>query len=161
MTSVLRFTDDHAGDHELVGGKGANLARLARAGFAVPPGFSISTDAYTMFLSVNGLHRRLEEALSGVEFADPAQLDKACARIRELVIGSPVPATVVEEITAACGELGDEVHVAVRSSGTAEDLADASFAGLHDTYLDVRGADAVLDGAARLMTHLADLRVCR
>jgi pyruvate,water dikinase len=115
----------------LVGGKGANLARLARAGFPVPEGFVITTAAYRAFVTSAGI---------GQADTDPDQLQ---ARIT----AAPIPAELSAHILAAYEQLGRPT-VAVRSSGTAEDLATASFAGQHDTFLDVSGDEALL-GAVR------------
>lgn len=122
---ILRLPDIRPDDLALVGGKGANLAALTRAGFPVPPGFVVTTAAYANFLDATGL--------AG---SDPAAL-------RERIPEAPVPAEIAADVLAACREIGAPA-VAVRSSGTAEDLADASFAGQHDTYLNVRDDDAVL-----------------
>jgi len=112
----------------LVGGKGANLARLVRAGFPVPNGFVITTAAYRAFLTSAGIEQWVD--------ADPAAL-------RMQITAAPIPADLSPQILAAYEQLGAPA-VAVRSSGTAEDLATASFAGQHDTFLNVSGADALL-----------------
>ena len=111
----------------LVGGKGANLARLAQGGFPVPDGFVITTSAYRAFL---------RSAEIGQAVTDPAQL-------RTQITATPIPTNLSAEIVTAYDQLGAPA-VAVRSSGTAEDLASASFAGQHDTFLDVSGAEALL-----------------
>ncbi|HET8906176.1 MAG TPA: PEP/pyruvate-binding domain-containing protein, partial [Ktedonobacterales bacterium] len=111
----------------LVGGKGANLVRLVRAGFPVPDGFVITTAAYHAFLMSSGI---------GEADADPAQLQTQ-------ITAAPISANLSAQIVAAYHQLGAPA-VAVRSSGTAEDLATASFAGQHDTFLDVAGAEALL-----------------
>lgn len=125
LICALRTTDEAA--LALVGGKGANLVRLARAGFPVPDGFIITTAAYHTFATSAGI---------GQGQVDPAQLQ---ARIS----AAPISADLSAQILAAYEQLGGPA-VAVRSSGTAEDLASASFAGQHDTFLDVSGAGALL-----------------
>lgn len=92
--------------------------------------------------------------LTGLDTADPEGLEAGTATIRELIIGGPVPDEVAREITAAYAGLGAEPYVAVRSSGTAEDLADASFAGLHESFLDVRAADEVVAAVRRCWASL-------
>ena len=112
-------------DLDLAGGKGASLGELTRAGFPVPAGFVVTTAAYTDFIAANDLAGRTPEEL------------------RDRLSKDQVPDEIAEAVLSSYRELG-EPAVAVRSSGTAEDLADASFAGQHDTYLNVTGSDAVL-----------------
>ncbi len=132
--NIRRLADVSADDLELAGGKGANLGELVRAGFDVPPGFVITTDAYRSFVGDNGLANRLADTVPG----------DADALAEAFGAGTMDPA-LAGEITAAYAALGPDVAVAVRSSGTAEDLPDASFAGQQDTFLNVVGAPAVLD----------------
>jgi pyruvate,water dikinase len=148
------FDDAAALEPKLVGGKGANLARMARAGFPVPPGFCVSTDAYREFLAVDGLGERVLRAAARIPAEDRAALESGTEAIRALILAAPVPADIVEEIAAGYAALGADGDVAVRSSGTAEDLVEASFAGQHDTYLHILGADAVLDAVRRCWSSL-------
>lgn len=120
--------DDRERQIDLVGGKGANLGRLLRLGFPVPPAFVVTTTAYRAFITANNLE--------GLAATDPASLR---ARITE----APLPDGLSAAILAAYQRLG-RGEVAVRSSGTAEDLATASFAGQHDTFLNVAGPEALL-----------------
>ena len=124
---IYPLRDDGDPALSLVGGKGANLARLVRSGYPVPDGFVITTAAYHSFLTSAGI---------GATEADPAQL-------RTQITAAPISETLRTRIIAAYNQLGAP-PVAVRSSGTAEDLASASFAGQHDTFLDVSGAEALL-----------------
>jgi pyruvate,water dikinase len=144
MADIVWFGEESSTVHGLVGGKGANLGRLTRAGFAVPPGFTVTTEAHGVFLLGGGLLDRMIAVLDEIDPDDPATVAPACARVREAVLEHPMPSAVTDAIRAAYAELSGEPYVAVRSSGTAEDLAGASFAGLHDTYLDIRGADDVV-----------------
>ena len=130
--------DDAAADLAAVGGKGASLARLARAGLPVPAGFHVTTEAYRSFVAL------FRDAI------DPADPE----RTKALFAGHDVPAPVAEEIRRAYRALGDDVPVAVRSSATAEDLPTLSFAGQQDTYLNIRGGDAVLDAVRRCWASL-------
>lgn len=145
---ILWFTDSLATDPALVGGKGANLSRLTQAAFPVPSGFCLTTAAYASFLAANGLEAELARLATGLDYDDAELLDKATAEMRELITGAAVPELLVSALREAYGRLGDDRRVAVRSSATAEDLADASFAGLHDSFLDVVGVEAVI-GAVR------------
>jgi rifampicin phosphotransferase len=142
----------------VAGGKGASLARLARARFRVPPGFHVTTSAYADFVGHYGLGESVLAAMSVVRASDPATFDVAAARIGELFRGHPVPAATAGAIAAAYAGLGDNVAVAVRSSATVEDLPGMSAAGQQDTYLNIRGEDAVLDAVRRCWASLWSAR---
>lgn len=158
MSSVLPFTHTDAQRTELVGGKGSNLSRLAAAGFRVPPGFTVSTDAYTEALQHAGLREQILPIVDRIDYDDVDVLERETAQVRKLVENVALPEDLVSGIKAAYAELGAEVLVAVRSSGTAEDTAESSFAGLHDTYLDVRGADEVVDAVRRCWASMWSAR---
>ena len=134
---------------DLAGGKGANLNRLLRLGLPVPPGFVITTAAYRAFLTTNGLTEADaagDDAEDDDAEDDDAEDDDAeddAARVRERFGTAALPDELRAAILSAYAELGAGA-VAVRSSGTAEDLAEASFAGQHDTFLNVTGAEALL-----------------
>ncbi len=142
MDSIRWLAELTAADLPIAGGKGANLGELVRAGFAVPEGFVVTTGAYTDFVSRNGLDDRIRAAAAEVAAAPPGE--PSTAGIGDLFATAELPAGLAAEITAAYRELGDPVPVAVRSSATAEDLAEASFAGQQDTYLNVVGPEALL-----------------
>jgi pyruvate,water dikinase len=148
---TIWFADPDGTDHGLVGGKGANLGRLANAGFPVPPGFVIDTGAY--MAHIEPIRDRISEALAQISYEDADALETAVEQIRGWIVETDMPVDIAASIKAAYAELdgapGVDVYVAVRSSGTAEDLEGASFAGLHDTYLDIKGADDVLDAVKR------------
>lgn len=145
------FADPSGTDLAVVGGKGANLGRLTQAGFVVPPGFVVGTEAYAAHIA--GMRDEIAAMLAAVNYDDANALDSAVAEIRARIVGAAVPAAVASEIRSGYARLGD-IYVAVRSSGTAEDLDGASFAGLHDTYLDIRGAERVLDAVKRCWASL-------
>ena len=131
------------------GGKGANLGEMTGAGLPVPPGFVVGAPAYAAFCSETGLRERLAELLDEVDVEDTAALQLASAAARELVDETPMPAAIEEAIGAAYAGLGVDEDgnppaVAVRSSATAEDTAAASFAGMNETFLNVRGPEDVL-----------------
>ncbi len=130
------------------GGKAVNLVRLAGRGFPVPPGFVCTTDAYRAVVSANNLGSVVEAALGSLHGTDPAALERTSALIRAAFEAAEVPREVAASIRDALATLGDG-PVAVRSSATAEDLAEASFAGQQDTYLNVVGGDAVVDAVVR------------
>ncbi|WP_354514674.1 PEP/pyruvate-binding domain-containing protein [Paenarthrobacter sp. 4246] len=136
-----------------VGGKAANLGELASAGLPVPPGFCLTTAAYRDALSAIGL----DEVLAALKEADASQLDQLnglAARARSLVLDTGIPHRIAEAVRSAYQQLGEDVPVAVRSSATAEDLAFASFAGQQDTFLNVVGADSVLEAVSRCWASL-------
>jgi pyruvate,water dikinase len=135
--------DETGADLATVGGKGASLATLRRAGLPVPPGFHVTTAAYRRFVSDHGLQDRIvAAAASGDSDA-----------IAALFAAHEVPEEIAAPIHAAYTALGAPA-VAVRSSATAEDLPGASFAGQQDTFLDIRGADAVVDAVRRCWASL-------
>ncbi len=129
-------------DLPAVGGKAANLGELMRAGLPVPDGFVLTTDAYAQAAQLAGL-----QAL----FTDPGTTPAA---LREAILSTGMPKDIGQAVTAAYRRLGDSVPVAVRSSATAEDLPWAAFAGQQDTYLNVVGAEAVLDAVGRCWASL-------
>jgi len=128
-----------------VGGKGANLGELCRAGFQVPPGFCVSTRAYVEFTAGVAALQPLLGALTDLAPEDTAGARRIGAEIRAALEAQPVPQAIASAIRAAVGQLGDGEPLAVRSSATAEDLPHASFAGQQDTYLNVLGDAALID----------------
>ena len=153
MTQSIRwFSELGMADLEQVGGKNASLgemvSNLAALGVAVPDGFATTAEAYREFLGATGLAERIDARLTGLDTEDTIALAEAGREIRELVIAQPFPAALEEGIRSAYAQLaegsGEEASFAVRSSATAEDLPDASFAGQQETFLNVRGIDDVL-----------------
>jgi rifampicin phosphotransferase len=134
----------------IVGGKAANLGELIRAGLPIPDGFCVTTTAYELVAEGASLDPILEN-LAHTNADDTSRLAELAAAVRTALLAAPVPSTVTEAIVEAYRKLGNgtSAPVAVRSSATAEDLPHASFAGQQDTFLNVVGADAVLD-AVRL-----------
>ncbi|HZZ45883.1 MAG TPA: PEP/pyruvate-binding domain-containing protein [Pseudonocardia sp.] len=158
MSLTLSFDEPAAADQSLVGGKGVNLARLSQAGFLVPEGFVVTTDAYAAAIEGGALGGPISQRLASIDYTDFTGLEAATARIRELIEQAPVPAEVEAEVRSAYDKFGQDTYVAVRSSGTAEDLAETSFAGQHDTYLDIHGADAVIDAVRRCWASMWSAR---
>ena len=156
--AVRSFDELSRADVPFAGGKGANLGELTRAGLSVPPGFVVGAPAYAAFCDESGLRGRIAAELHDVDVDDTAALAAASVRVRELVAATPVPAPLAASIVAAYRELGDGAAVAVRSSATAEDTESASFAGMNETYLNVQGADAVLDAVRRCWASLFGAR---
>lgn len=146
---TLGFSQISHADFARVGGKCASLGEMTQAGVAVPPGFAVTTDAYQAMLDHHGLKAEIERHLAGVDPFDIDQVDRAAQAIRIRIRSHKLPAEVEAAIRSAYAAMGPEtggdMPVAVRSSATAEDLPDASFAGQQDTYLWVRGADDVVE----------------
>jgi len=157
---VLPLSDSNA-TLENVGGKGMSLAKLTQAGLPVPGGFFITTEAYRQFMADNGFEPRLLEALTGADLTDPAALEFASQQIGGLFREGEIPPEISQAIMDAYIGLSkqhpsseDRKAVAVRSSATAEDLPEASFAGQQETYLNIRGAQAVLEAVKKCWTSL-------
>jgi pyruvate,water dikinase len=142
--AALRITDV-----DRVGGKNASLGEmissLSRLGVRVPDGFATTAAAFREFLAQDGLAVRINAELSALDIEDLDALARTGQRIREWILAAPLPAQFEHQLVAAWEKLGGEqISVAVRSSATAEDLPDASFAGQQETYLNVRGRDDLL-----------------
>lgn len=151
---IIRLSDARA-TLDLVGGKGASLARLSSAGLPVPGGFNVTTIAYREFVSANNLQSNILAALAQVDAAKPATLEGTSRHIRALLCRAPMPQAIANAIVEAYTELpGQNPAVAVRSSATAEDWPEASFAGQQETYLNVAGADAVLEATQKCWASL-------
>ena len=156
MTSnfVIPLADPRA-DLATAGGKGASLARLLNAGLPVPDGFHITTEAYPAFLTLNDLEKHIVSALEPVNPIQPATQEAASEAIRSQFSSARIPPEVTEAITTAYGSLvGTKPAVAVRSSATAEDLPDLSFAGQQETYLNIQGTAEVLEAVKRCWSSL-------
>lgn len=141
--SVVWFKEVGREDLGLVGGKGANLGELTRAGIPVPPGFVVTADTYFRFIQQNALEPIIQKELFRLDVHDSRQLNDRAARIRQRIMEAQMPAHIATEIKQAYRELG-EGPVAVRSSATAEDLPEASFAGQQSTFLNVVGDENVV-----------------
>src|SRR5690606_31899291 len=126
---------------------GEMISNLSDAGVRVPPGFATTAEAYRQFLEQDGLGDKIAELLDGVDGDDVTLLSERGRTIRQAVLETPLPDALLSDLKSAYEGLGDDVGtppaVAVRSSATAEDLPEASFAGQQDTYLNVNGLDAV------------------
>jgi pyruvate,water dikinase len=157
--AVVGFERLGRADADFAGGKGANLGELTAAGLPVPSGFVIGAPAYAAFCEEGGLRDRMAQRLSAVDVEDTAELDRASREVRALIEAEPLPAGLAEAITAAyLGLGGPDLPVAVRSSATAEDTESASFAGMNETLLNVRGASSVLDAVRRCWSSLFGAR---
>jgi pyruvate, water dikinase len=157
---VIPFEQLAMRDVATVGGKNASLGEmigsLARLGVKVPGGFATTADAYREFLSRDGLDARIRAELAALDVDDVAKLAAAGARIRQWILATPFTAPFEQAVRAALARLGAgaDSALAVRSSATAEDLPEASFAGQQETFLNVRGADDVLRSMHQVFASL-------
>jgi pyruvate,water dikinase len=141
---ITWFDEIRVGDTDTVGGKGANLGELTAAHLAVPPGFVITAAAYLDAMSTAGVRDELRGKFDAVDPDDPSKLSVIGTEARALVEKAGIPSELQKEITDAYGRLGANALVAVRSSATAEDTGDTSFAGMHQTFTNVQGEDELL-----------------
>ncbi len=162
MTYIRSFDSVGIDDVPVVGGKNASIgemiSHLTAAGVRVPGGFATTAQAYRDYLASTGLGRRIAELLSGVDGDDVTLLAERGRAVRQLILDTPLQDRLVEELRAAYEELQrsapTDFAVAVRSSATAEDLPDASFAGQQETFLNVRGFDDVLEKVRSVFASL-------
>jgi pyruvate,water dikinase len=145
---VLDLAEVDATSLPVVGGKAANLGELIRAGFPVPPGACVTTEAYGRVAASAAL------PLDALAAAEGEALKQAAAAARQALVEAPIPPEIARVIAEAYDRLGGQTPVAVRSSATAEDLPHASFAGQQDTYLQIVGAEAVIDAVRRCWASL-------
>lgn len=139
---VAFFKDIDKNDLPLVGGKGANLGEMWKAGFPVPNGFAVTVESYDIFLQKNEISVKLKEILKGIDVNKSEELESASKKIERLVTSSEIPQEVSSAVIIAYKRLSGHFKkalVAVRSSATAEDLPGASFAGQQATYLNIKG----------------------
>jgi len=158
---ILWFEELNKEDVPLVGGKNANLGEMIKAGIPVPPGFAVSAYAYKRFIEETGIKDKIYSVINEViiDKAKPELYEEASKRIRKLIETTPMPKDIEMEIREnyrkLCQRVGKErEYVAVRSSATAEDLPDASFAGQQETYLNVIGEDEVIDKVRKCWSSL-------
>src|SRR3990170_2424161 len=158
---ILWFEELSKEDIPLVGGKNANLGEMIQAKIPVPPGFAITAQAYEEFLTKTGIAQKIykiiDETVTDVN--SPAQYEEASKKIRSLIEATSMPVEIEKSIREAYTELnkekgGAEEFVAVRSSATAEDLPDASFAGQQETFLNVQGSDDLIDKTVKCWSSL-------
>ncbi|MEM0030781.1 MAG: phosphoenolpyruvate synthase, partial [Desulfurococcaceae archaeon] len=162
---VLWLDEVRKEDVPLVGGKNANLGEMLAAGIPVPPGFAVTAYAFRYFLEKTGLGEKIYGMLKNLDVNNTKELEETTRKIREMILSQPMPPEVEEEIKKYYFELARKLNmdpstlrVAVRSSATAEDMPEASFAGQQDTYLNVYGADKVVEHVKRCWASLFTAR---
>lgn len=161
-SSVIPLRSLGMADVHRVGGKNASLGellgQLSKLGVRVPDGFATSADAYRHFLAQDGLAGRIDSVLSELDVEDLEQLSRTGKQIRDWILGTPLPAPLVQQVTAAWQKMAEgqpgELAVAVRSSATAEDLPEASFAGQQETFLNIRGLPRLLEAVHHVFASL-------
>ena len=149
LNLIVPFSAARRTDVPRLGGKGANLGEMTNAGLPVPPGFVVAIDAYAMFCAENELGAVIESALAEVDVDDPASLERSATALRHLLTSAPMPgalgATIEAAYDALIGDATPTPRVAVRSSATAEDTAQFSFAGMFESFLDVATKPALIE----------------
>jgi pyruvate,water dikinase len=146
---ILWFEECNKSALPLVGGKNANLGEMVNAGIRVPPGFAVTSKAFQQYMDEATLWDQVRDTLSGASVDDIKAVSKAGSAIRQAILSTPIPNEIQKEIKTAYASLCEkcdvtDLPVAVRSSATAEDLEDASFAGQQDTYLWIWGDEEVV-----------------
>ncbi|MEK6830253.1 MAG: phosphoenolpyruvate synthase [Nanoarchaeota archaeon] len=167
------FSELNRDSGNIAGGKGANLAEIYNLHVDVPPGFVVTAQAYSYFIRKAGLDKKIKDSLKKINYEDTAQLDKITMEIRNLIVNSAVPKEMEEEIIEAYDALGTEepdfkfgdvskllksssepLFVAVRSSATTEDLAEASFAGQQDSFMNIKGNKELIEHIKKCFASL-------
>ena len=155
MNAYILRLDDGRANHATAGGKGASLATLKRSGLPVPDGFHISTQAYKDFVKANALEKLILEALREADSSAPQTFEEVSMRLCDGFLEAGIPEAIRDAIREAYLNLGvRDGAVAVRSSATAEDLPEASFAGQQETYLNMRGSEEVLEAVKKCWASL-------
>ena len=155
--AILWFNEITKNDIPVVGGKGANLGEMTNAGIPVPPGFVVTASAYFNFLKQTGVTDKIRQLLRPLDVNDSKQLQQTAAKVREVILKATMPPELVTEIKAAYAKLGGGL-VAVRSSATAEDLPEASFAGQQSTYLNIGDEKGVIAAVHSCWASLFEAR---
>jgi rifampicin phosphotransferase len=151
---ILPFSNIRATDLPLVGGKGANLGEMTHAGFPIPGGFCLTTAAFQQFMEASPDSESIYKQLDTITTDDVDTVRSVGEQIRQTLVTVPMPVDIVEAVKQAWQDTGIEHAYAVRSSATAEDLPDASFAGQQDTYLNIIGEASLLDAIRRCWVSL-------
>jgi pyruvate,water dikinase len=169
---VKWFSELNKGSGAIAGGKGANLSEIYNLGIPVPPGFVVTAQAYDYFIKKANLDFKIKTLLGKINYEDTSKLDEITKEIKELIIEAKMPTEMEEEIIEAYGTLDTEeegkkktaddflkdsqkdIFVAVRSSATTEDLAEASFAGQQETFLNIKGKEDLLQAIKKCFASL-------
>ncbi|HLD01058.1 MAG TPA: phosphoenolpyruvate synthase [Candidatus Nanoarchaeia archaeon] len=170
MSYVVWFKDLNKEAIDVAGGKGANLGEMFNLGLPIPNGFAVSAQAYQKYIETTGIKSRIQDLLQGLDVEDNSQLQSTAQKVQEVMISTPIPEEITDEIKDNYELLGinkkkaeqliqgTEVFVAVRSSATAEDLPEASFAGQQATYLNIKGKENVVNAVQACWASLFTAR---
>jgi pyruvate,water dikinase len=157
-TEVMWFSHINKTHLAQVGGKGANLGEMVQAGFPVPNGFVVTAQAYFRFIKDNDLEKTIRAILEPLDVNNSQALQKAALKVQQLILKAKMPADLASQIVTAYHKLGKDVAVAVRSSATAEDLPEASFAGQQATFLNIRKDKSVIKATQAAWASLFEAR---
>ena len=160
---VQKFEDLNKSDIGIAGGKGANLGELTQAGIPVPPGFVVTAETYQKFMEDAGINDKVLDILDKIDINDTKALQAAAEEIKSIIVETPIPDDMILYIKEAYNQLcqrvdEDDTDVAIRSSATAEDLPEASFAGQQDTFLHVSGDEEVIEYIRKCWASLFEAR---
>ncbi len=156
---TIWFKDINKKDIPLVGGKGANLGEMTQAKIPVPDGFCVTAPAYFYFVEQNQLQQKIKDVLTGLDVNDGKKLNEASRNVKKLILDAPIPDDLRQAIIEAYKKFSiKDQEVAVRSSATAEDLPDASFAGQQATYLNISGEEDVVKAVQKCWASLFESR---
>ncbi|NLE90057.1 MAG: phosphoenolpyruvate synthase, partial [Dehalococcoidales bacterium] len=155
--AVVWFKEVGKGDIATVGGKGANLGEMTQANIPVPPGFIVTSQAYYSFLEESKLTAKIQTLLKNLDANNSRQLQETSRKIKQVISSAAMPEEIKTAIKKAYIKLGQGL-VAVRSSATAEDLPEASFAGQQSTYLNIEGEDNVIQAVQHCWASLFESR---
>ena len=155
--AVVWFREVTKNDIAIVGGKGANLGEMTKAGIPVPQGFIVTAHAYFSFIEKTGIHDEIVNTLEPLDVQDSKQLQTLAAKVQDIIKGAEIPPEIIKEIERAYVKMGRGL-VAVRSSATAEDLPEASFAGQQATFLNVMGDKNVVNAVRECWASLFEAR---
>ncbi|EKF85690.1 phosphoenolpyruvate synthase [Methanobacterium formicicum] len=163
MEYVEFFEELKKEDVDIAGGKGANLGELTQAGIPVPPGFVITSATYQKFMDETGITQEILDILNALDVNNNKELQESARKIKNIIINTEIPdeisSLIIEAYNALCHRIGKEdAFVAVRSSATAEDLPEASFAGQQDTYLNVKGQEDLIKYVRKCWASLFEAR---
>ncbi|MFC1860037.1 phosphoenolpyruvate synthase [Chloroflexota bacterium] len=154
---VVWFKEVSREDVPIVGGKGANLGEMTKAGIPVPPGFIVTADAYFKFVEKSGIGSKIRALLESLDVQDSKKLQGVAIQVQELIENAEMPADIAAQVKKSYVEMGEGL-VAVRSSATAEDLPEASFAGQQATFLNIQGEEEVVKAVHKCWASLFGAR---
>ncbi len=160
MKTIMWFKEISKNDVPKVGGKSANLGEMINAGIPVPDGFSTTAESYFYFLDKTKITEKIKKVLSGLDVEDSKALASASKKVKQAILGAKMPKEIADEVKKAYKKLAgkEKLFVAVRSSATAEDLPDASFAGQQATYLNIQGEKDVVKAVQKCWASLFEAR---